>query len=81
MYVSYDPDLGVTYVKVRSGHVKRTRSLTDLVMVDLDDEGRALGVEMLYPIVSIPEVALKELAAEYSDLEPLLTTDWRLTHA
>ncbi len=45
MYVSYDPEARATYVELLNGDVARALSLSDLVMVDLDDANTVLGIE------------------------------------
>jgi uncharacterized protein YuzE len=43
----YDPEVDALYVTVREGEVAETVEVEEAVYVDVDDDGRPLGVEFL----------------------------------
>lgn len=45
--VTYDPVADALYVRVRDGEVADTVEVAEGVIVDLDREGRVLGIEIL----------------------------------
>lgn len=45
--VRVDPECGAAYATLRYGKVARTVEVTESVMVDVDADGRLLGVEVL----------------------------------
>lgn len=47
MQISYDVAARATYVELHEGVVERTVDVSDLVMVDVDEFGKVLGVEFL----------------------------------
>jgi uncharacterized protein YuzE len=49
----YDPQADALYVRVREGTRARTVELDERHYVDVDDEGAALGFEVLYPRMGI----------------------------
>ncbi len=46
-YVTYDDDADVLYVGLAEGEVAETRSLGDLRLVDLAEDGAVLGIEFI----------------------------------
>jgi uncharacterized protein YuzE len=46
--VTYSERADALYIRLREGKIARTRSLDDLRMVDLDENGEPLGVELLH---------------------------------
>jgi len=47
MALNYDLDAGALYVRLCDGKVARTRQLDDNTLVDLDEAGNVLGVEVV----------------------------------
>jgi uncharacterized protein YuzE len=45
----YDPEADALYVRLRDGERDRAIEIDDALYVDVDAEGRALGIEILYP--------------------------------
>jgi uncharacterized protein YuzE len=45
--VKHDPEADAVYVRLAEGATARTLELDDLRMVDIDDRGTVLGVELL----------------------------------
>ncbi|RLG53242.1 MAG: DUF2283 domain-containing protein [Thermoproteota archaeon] len=48
--LEFDPSVNALYVRIREGKVASTEPLADNVVVDLDEEGRVLGIEVLLPL-------------------------------
>jgi uncharacterized protein YuzE len=65
MLVTYDAEVGATYLKLADAVVARTVSVSDLVMVDLDNRGEAIGVEFAVPPSKITAVMLDRLAERF----------------
>lgn len=47
--VEVDPDTGARYFRLADRPVARCVFLDDLVVVDLDEHGKEVGVELAYP--------------------------------
>lgn len=71
MNVSYDPDLGATYVDWAPGTVARTVSVSDLVMVDVDSDGSPIGVEFAVAPNRITDVMVWRLTEAFPTLKEL----------
>lgn len=83
MIVSYTD--AATYVQLADDTVKvrRTVSVSDLVMVDLDQDGEIVGVDFAVPPVAITDAMLGRLADAFPRPFKQLAHDrsWLLTHA
>lgn len=47
MKVKYDPKVDALYIDLAKGKYERTRKISDVVLVDEDERGKILGVEIL----------------------------------
>lgn len=47
MFIEYDTEHEVLYLKIREGKVVKTKEYRAEVFVDLDKEGKLLGIEFL----------------------------------
>ncbi|MES2213466.1 MAG: DUF2283 domain-containing protein [Patescibacteria group bacterium] len=47
MKINYDKTADAVYISIKKGAVKKTARLADLVLADLDKNGKVLGVEIL----------------------------------
>jgi len=47
--LQYDDEAHALYIQLKKGRVKETDPLTDSILLDLDNRGNALGVEILLP--------------------------------
>lgn len=80
--MSYDIQAGATYVTLTEHKVARTVSVSDLVMVDLDDQGQPVGVEFVVPPAKITSKMLDRLSDRFPTLKNLHDTEsWLLTRA
>jgi uncharacterized protein YuzE len=61
MEISYDKDADAVYIRFVKGSFARNRKIDDLTILDLDKEGRLLGIEILEASKRIPRQSLAEL--------------------
>ncbi len=47
MKIEYDPEANALYITLREGRVHHTEEVTESLSVDIDAEGRPLGIEIL----------------------------------
>ncbi len=47
MRISYDPRADALYLRFQEGAVRRTRKVEEGVLVDLDENGRLYGIEII----------------------------------
>lgn len=62
MRIEYDKDSDTAYIyfkKINEGEIVQTISLNDSVNIDLDKDGRTLGIEILNASKNLPENAIK----------------------
>lgn len=80
--VSYDPQVGATYLRLTEGKFARTVSVSDLVNVDVDAADVPLGVEFVVAPAKISPAMLEKVASRFPDLAWMRDTNpWLLTHA
>ena len=66
MRVEYDEEADAAYVyfkEIEEGEVTQTISLNDSVSIDLDKEGKTLGIEILDASKNLPADAIKSAVA------------------
>lgn len=62
MKIEYDKEVDAAYVyfkEIAEGEVVQTISLNESVNIDLDKDGRTLGIEILDASKNLPKTALK----------------------
>jgi len=62
MKITYDKDVNVAYLyfkDISPGEVNSTISLNDNINIDLDKNGKTLGIEILNASQNLPSTALK----------------------
>ncbi len=47
MNISYDKDADCLYIQFQQGKVSKTRKIDEGILVDLDEEGRIYGIEIV----------------------------------
>ncbi|OHB15820.1 MAG: hypothetical protein A2431_00990 [Candidatus Zambryskibacteria bacterium RIFOXYC1_FULL_39_10] len=47
MKIDYDKTADAVYIRIKTGVVKKTAKLSNLINADLDKNGKVLGVEIL----------------------------------
>jgi len=62
MMIEYDKEADAAYIyfkEIDEGEVVKTISLNDSINIDLDSEGKTLGIEILDASENLPSVALQ----------------------
>ena len=76
----YDPEARATYLALTDRPVARTVSVSDLVIVDIDDVGEPVGVEFALEPARVTNAMLTALVREFPALRPLVDDrSWLLT--
>ena len=79
MMVQYDTEAGATYVQLTDAAVAGTVSVSDLVMVDVDEAGQPVGVDFAVLPSRISDSMLAAVADRFPSLEELAVhTEWLL---
>lgn len=47
MKISYDPKVDAMYIRFKRGKYDHTKKITDEILVDLSNDGKVLGLEIL----------------------------------
>ncbi len=68
MEIRYDKEADAMYIEFRKGKFAKNKKIDDFTIIDLDKEGKILGIELLdvskrIPIESLSEVNVKNLIA------------------
>ena len=68
MEISYDKEADAMYIEFRKGEFAKNKKIDDFTIIDLDKEGKLLGIELLevstrIPIESLSEIHVKNLLA------------------
>jgi len=58
MKATYDREADAMYIRVKKGKVHKTLEVSDAVNVDVDRNGRALGIELLFVSSQIPRKSI-----------------------
>jgi uncharacterized protein YuzE len=47
--VEFDPEVNAMYIRLKEGKVAESEPLADNIVVDLDEKGEVVGIEVLLP--------------------------------
>ncbi len=47
--VEFDPKVNAMYIRLKEGKVSESEPLADNIVVDLDEKGEVIGIEVLLP--------------------------------
>jgi len=47
MKIEYDKEVDALYIRIQEKHVARTRDIEEGVNIDIDDEGKVIGLEII----------------------------------
>ncbi len=47
--MEFDPEVNAMYIRLKDGKVVESEPLADNIVVDLDEKGEAVGIEVLLP--------------------------------
>ena len=65
MKISYDPEADALYIEFQEGTAAKTKEVEEGILIDLDDKGKLLGIE----VIGVKErMSLKELGQISLDL-------------
>lgn len=59
MEITYDKDADAMYIELRKGEFAKNRKVDDFTILDLDEKGNVLGIELLDVSKRLPKDALK----------------------
>ena len=68
MEITYDKEADAMYIEFQRGEFSKNQKIDDFTIIDLDENGNILGIELLevskrIPIESLSEVNVKNLLA------------------
>ena len=68
MEIIYDKEADAMYIEFRKGEFAKNRKIDDFTIIDLDKDGKILGIELLdvstrIPLDSLSEIHVKNLIA------------------
>jgi uncharacterized protein YuzE len=58
MKATYDKEADAMYISVKKGKVHKTFEVSDAVIVDVDKNGRTLGIEILFLSSQMPRKSI-----------------------
>lgn len=69
MKIEYDREVDAVYIYLQQKHVAKTVELSDVVRVDLDEEGKLIGIEVLdatqrYSLADIFNISTENLVLD-----------------
>ncbi len=64
--VEYDSEINAMYIRITEGKVDKSEPIADNIIVDVDKNGKAVGIEILLPKqdIKLQDFVLKALKAE-----------------
>ena len=61
MEISYDKEADAKYIEFRKGEFAKNKKIDDFTIIDMDKEGKILGIELLEVSIRIPTESLSEI--------------------
>ena len=61
MEISYDKEADAMYIEFRKGKFVKNKKVDDFTIIDLDKEGKILGIELLEVSNRLPTEAISEI--------------------
>lgn len=61
MKISYDPKVDAMYIRFKSGKYDHTKKITDEILIDLTNDGKVLGLEILDAKKQFGEIKPKKI--------------------
>lgn len=65
MKVSYDKTADAMYIRLRAGKIKGTVKVNDRLMIDVDQKGNTIGVELLDATFQLSAKGVKNLEKNF----------------
>ena len=47
--LEYDPEASAIYIRIKKSKIVRSEPISDVLIVDLDEKGKLVGIEILLP--------------------------------
>jgi len=47
--VEFDPEVNAMYLRLKKGRIAKSEPIADNIVVDLDENGEVVGIEILFP--------------------------------
>ncbi len=69
---SYDPEADALYVRLGDAARAKTVEVDDVIYVDVDAEGRAVGLELLYPSLGLDAQKIADRTSLHSRMTEIL---------
>ncbi len=63
MRITYDPEADAMYIRLKEGKVHKTKEVDENTILDYDETGNVIGVELLFVKERMPEF-LKQIQVE-----------------
>lgn len=61
MEIHYDKEADAMYIRIVRGRFSQNKKIDDMTILDFDEEGKLLGIELLEVSKRFPKRALSEL--------------------
>lgn len=69
MKIEYDKEVDALYIRIQEKSVSKTREIEEGINIDLDEEGKLIGIEIIgakerYPLKDIFNISTENLILE-----------------
>ncbi len=61
MEIAYDKEADAVYITLMEGNFAKNKKIDDFTILDLDEKGNILGIELLYASKRIPAKSLHKV--------------------
>ena len=69
MKITYDEKVDAMYIKLRTGRYDHSKKVTDDILVDVNQKGEVLGLEILDASKNIGKVKKEKVAVEFAGIQ------------
>ena len=74
MKVSYDKTVDAMYIRLRDGKIKGTVKVNDRLLIDVDNKGNTIGVELLDASLQLSEKGVRSFEKQVMESIPVKIT-------
>ena len=74
MKVSYDKTVDAMYIRLRDGKIKGTVKVNDRLLIDVDNKGNTIGVELLDASLQLSEKGVRSFEKQVMEGIPVKIT-------
>ena len=64
MKVTYDPDADARYIQLTNEKFSKTKVIDDYTILDLDNNGKVIGIELLFVSKHLPKESISRVIVE-----------------